>query len=157
MGMRGQNLEIMLSCCRRLGVPMVPEKCAGQSAVMIFLGFELDTNSMVVRLPEEKLQRILSMVQEWKVKKKRELESLLGHLQHAATVIRPGHTFVRRLIELLSAFKNRDHWIRLNDTTRSDLCWWACFMEVWNGISLTWLWWQSPTQAGQGIRHSCTF
>ena len=135
----GQNLEIMLSCCRRLGVPVVPEKCAGPSTVMIFLGFELDTNLMVVKLPEEKLQRILSMVQEWKVKKvcrKRELESLLGHLQHAATVIRPGRTFVRRLIELLSAFKNRDHWIRLNDTTRSDLCWWACFMEVWNGISL---------------------
>jgi hypothetical protein len=134
-----QNLEVMLSSCTRLGVPVAPEKCAGPATVMVFLGFELDTNAMVVRLPEEKLQRTLSMVREWRGKKacqKRELESLLGHLQHAATVIRPGRTFVRRLIELLSAFQNREHWIRLNEVTRSDLCWWGCFMEGWNGISL---------------------
>jgi hypothetical protein len=52
-----QNLEVMLSSCRRLGVPVAPEKSAGPSMVMVFLGFELDTNSMVVRLPEEKLQQ----------------------------------------------------------------------------------------------------
>ena len=134
-----ENLGVMLSTCRRLGVPVAPEKCAGPSTVMVFLGFELDTDAMVVRLPEEKLRRILGMVQAWRGKKacrKRDLESLLGHFQHAATVIRPGRTFVHRLIELLSAFQNRDHWIRLNDVTRSDLCWWVCFMEGWNGISL---------------------
>ena len=134
-----QNLEVMLSSCRRLGVPVAPGKCAGPSTVMVFLGFELDTNLMVVRLPEEKLRRMAAMVRSWIGKKayqKRDLESLLGHLQHAATVIRPGRTFVRRLIELLSAFQNREHWIRLNDTTRSDLCWCGCFMERWNGISL---------------------
>ena len=134
-----QNLEVMLSSCRRLGVPVAPGKCSGPSTVMVFLGFELDTNLMVVRLPEEKLRRMAAMVRSWIGKKacqKRDLESLLGHLQHAATVIRPGRTFVRRLIELLSAFQNREHWIRLNDTTRSDLCWWGCFMERWNGISL---------------------
>ena len=116
-----QNLEVMLSSCRRLGVPVAPGKCAGPSTVMVFLGFELDTNLMVVRLPEEKLRRMAAMVRSWIGKKacqKRDLESLLGHLQHAATVIRPGRTFVRRLIELLSAFQNREHWIRLNDTTR---------------------------------------
>ena len=128
------NLDRMLSVCRQLGVPVAQEKCAGPTAVMVFLGFELDSNRMVVRLPEEKLRRTLAMVQEWmgkKACKKRELESLLGHLQHAATVVRPGRTFVRRLIELLSTVQTRDRWIRLNASTRSDLMWWLLFMEGW--------------------------
>ena len=79
----------------------------------------------------------LSLIRECVGKKscrKRELESLLGHLQHAATVVRPGRTFVRRLIELVAAFKHADHWIRLSGATRSDLIWWLTFMEGWNGV-----------------------
>ena len=134
-----QNLKRMLSSCRSLGVPVAPEKCAGPATVMVFLGFELDTISMVVRLPDVKLQATLHLVREWMGKRacrKRELESLLGHLQHAATVVRPGRTFVRKMIELLSVFHNREHWIRLNEGIRSDLAWWGHFMESWNGISL---------------------
>ena len=56
--------------------------------------------------------------------------------QHAATVIRPGHTFVQRLIKLLLVFQSKEQWIRLSSITRSDLCWWSSFMEGWNGISL---------------------
>ena len=135
----GRNLELMLDSCRRLGIPVVPAKCVGPATVIVFLGFEIDTNALVVRLPEKKLRRIQSLVREWRTRKacrKRELESLLGHLQHATTVIPPGRTFVRRLIELLSAFKNKDHWVRLGDSTRSDLAWWLAFMEGWNGVYL---------------------
>ena len=99
----------------------------------------LNSTLMIVRLPEEKLQRILSIVREWsgrKACKRRDLESLLGHLQHAATVVRPGRTFVRRLIELLSTVQSRDRWIRLNAAARSDLGWWLHFMEGWNGVSM---------------------
>ena len=67
---------------------------------------------------------------------KRELQSLLGHLQHAAVVVRPGHTFVRRLIELMSAFQKSTHCIRINESTRSDIMWWQVSMESWNGISM---------------------
>ena len=105
-----QNFEVMLSCCQRLGVPVSVEKCAGPSSKIVFLGFELDTISMVVRLPEEKMQRIKLLVQKWmgrRACRKRDLESLLGHLQHAASVICPGRTFVRRLIEGLSALAHR--------------------------------------------------
>jgi hypothetical protein len=64
-----------------------------------------------------------------RVCRKHDLECLLGHLQHAAMVVRPWRTFVRRLIELLSAFRSREHWIGLGCTVRLDLQWWSCFME----------------------------
>jgi len=133
------NLDQMLALCRRLGVPVAPAKCEGPATILVFLGFELDTENMVVRLPQAKLQRTLALVREWVGKKscrKRELESLLGHLQHAATVIRPGRTFVRRLIELVGVFQQGNHWIRINASTRSDILWWSMFMEGWNGVSM---------------------
>ena len=62
-GVCEQNLEVMLSYCQKLGVPVSAEKCTGPSSKLTFLGFELDTISMAVRLPEEKLQRIKLLVQ----------------------------------------------------------------------------------------------
>ena len=124
----------MLATCQRLGVPVAQEKCAGPAAVLVFLGFELDTNQMVIRLPEVKLHRTQSLVRDWlgkKACKKRDLESLLGHLQHAATVVHPGRTFVRRLIELVSTVQTQDWGICLSSSTRSDLNWWFVFMERW--------------------------
>ena len=54
---------------------------------------------------------------------------------HAATVVKPGHSFVRRMIELLSVTKHPDHFIRLNADFHADLLWWHLFTESWNGIS----------------------
>ena len=133
------NLEVMLSTCVELGVPTAPGKCAGPASSLVFLGFELDTEALVVRLPTSKLEQTQRLVREWLHKracKKRELESLLGHLQHAATVVRPGRTFVRRLIELLSVVQSRDRWVRINGTVRSDLIWWDSFMAEWNGVAV---------------------
>ena len=46
-------------------------------------------------------------MKEWGARKscRKELDSLLGHLQHAATVICPGRTFVCRLIGLVGTFQ----------------------------------------------------
>ena len=115
------------------------EKVCRPSGSAGILGFELDTNQMVIRLPEDKLHHTQSTVRDWlgkKACKKRDLESLLGHLQHAATVVRLGRTFVRRLIELVSTVQMQDRWIHLSSSTRSDLNWWFVFMERWNGVSM---------------------
>ena len=45
------NLDRMLALCRRLGIPVAPAKCEGPATVLVFLGFELDTENLVVRLP----------------------------------------------------------------------------------------------------------
>ena len=37
------NVDQMLTTCRRLGVPVAPVKCEGPASVLTFLGFELDT------------------------------------------------------------------------------------------------------------------
>ena len=63
------------------------------------------------------------------------LESLLGHLNHACSVVRPGRSFIGRLISLLTEAKRKHRNIsRINSEAR----WWHVFIESWNGISILW-------------------
>jgi len=32
--------------------------------------------------------------------------------------------------------KQLEHYVHLNDGTRSDIEWWHCFAETWNGVSM---------------------
>ena len=51
--------------CAYLGVPLASEKREGQRPVIAFLGIIIDTLQGQLRLPEDKLQRMMQMVTEW--------------------------------------------------------------------------------------------
>ena len=133
------NISIFNHVCRRLGIPLAADKCEGPATCLTFLGIEIDSQEMEFRLPAEKLQRLRQEIGCWAGKKscaRRELQSLTGHLQHTATVVRPGRTFIRRLYDLVAVTKAAHHHVRLNSDAGSDLAWWATFLESWNDISL---------------------
>ena len=134
-----ENLQILHKVCNDLGVPLAPEKQEGPSTIITFLGITIDTNSQELRLPEEKLKRLLDTLTQWERRKsctRKELESLIGSLQHACTVIQPGRTFMRNAIPLLKVAKCQHHHIRLSTELRSDLAWWRLFARHWNGTAL---------------------
>ncbi len=90
--------------CARLGVPIAAHKTEGPSTVVVFLGITIDTAKGELRLPEDKLSRLQDLLEEWKSRKcctQKELESLIGLLNHACKVIRAGWSFLRRMIDLL--------------------------------------------------------
>ncbi len=111
------NLALILDVCKELGVPLAVEKVEGPTSTITFLGIEIDTMAGVLRLPQDKLQRLLSMLQEWDGKKsctRKELQSLVGSLQHACTVVKPGRAFLRRMIDLLRVTHRPYHHTRMN-------------------------------------------
>lgn len=133
------NLHILIQVCQLLGIPLALEKVVGPITVLDFLGILLDTIRMEARLPDEKLARIRSMVKEWLGKSnatKREILSLVGLLQHATKVVRPGRIFVRRMYSVAARVREMDFYTRLNKDFRSDLHWWDTFLNAWNGVSL---------------------
>ena len=137
----GHNLSLLENTCAFLGLPLKVEKCEGPSTCLIFLGIELDTVKFELRLPAQKLKRLQSTLQRWchlKCCTKRDLESLVGQLHDASIVVRPGRTFIRRLIDLLKSAHHRPArgFIRLNIEARSDILWWAQFITHWNGLSM---------------------
>ena len=74
---------------------IVSHKTEAPATVVTFLGIQIDTCKGELRLPLEKLQRLRDLLEEWKDRKgstRRELESLIGQLNHAAKLSGPvGH------------------------------------------------------------------
>ena len=133
------NLEEALDTCRILGVPVAPQKLVSPTTKLTFLGIEIDTVLSLLRLPADKLTRLRGMLTEWSKWwgcTKRELLSLIGSLHHAATVVKPGRIFLRRLIDLSKVPKALHHFVRLNPEARSDIQWWQAFACRWNGVGL---------------------
>ena len=135
-----------LSTCEELGLPVAPEKTEGPDTTLTFLGIEIDTVAGQLRLPQEKLRDLQATICKWmqsgarpvprRSGKKRDLLSLIGLLNHAATVVRPGRGFLRALIDASATTPHLDHWVHLNAPARADISWWHTFMDHWNGISL---------------------
>ncbi len=93
-----EALTKALSRCQALGV-----RIATRKTVLTFLGVELDSDLMTVRLPAQKLDRLRREILRWEGRRsctKRELLSIIGQLQHACYVIKPGRSFLRRMIDL---------------------------------------------------------
>ena len=97
-------LRILDKTYAQLGVPIADHKRDGPTTCLTFLGIEVDTTAGQLRLPQEKLLRLQSLLSEWgdrKVCERRELESLVGTLNHACKVVRAGRSFLRRMLDLL--------------------------------------------------------
>ena len=98
-----RSLSTALEMVEYLGVPVARPKTEGPSHCITFLGILIDTNAFELWLPAEKIQRLQFLLQSWSSKKscmRRELESLLGHLSHAASIVHPGRTFLHQLFSL---------------------------------------------------------
>ena len=81
---------------------MAEEKTFLHTQVLSFLGYELDSVKMEVRLLSNKLQKCLSLIQEFLTKPKftlKTLQSIIGTLNFACAVVLPGRAFLRRLID----------------------------------------------------------
>ena len=136
-----QYLEILERECRSLGVPLAAHKREGPSSTLTFLGIEIDTVVGQLCLPSDKLKRLVTTITQWGTRRtcsKQELQSLIALLNHACKVIRPGRTFLRRMIDLVTTVRSsapKSATIRLNNEFRADLAWWAEFLSQWNGSS----------------------
>ena len=148
------NLRTALAVCKRLRLSLHPGKCVGPSTVLVVLSIELDSVNQVAHLPAQKLSALKELISSWLPRKwcnRQDLESLIGHLHHAAKVVWPGRTFLRHMIDLLSCFRRRDHPVRLNREFHLDLRWWHHFLSDWHGVSF-WLFLGLVPEAGSKCR-----
>lgn len=130
------SLGKLLKICEYLGIPMAQEKTFGPLKVMSFVGIELDTEKSEARLPADKLTTCLSLIENFLTRKKvmlNELQSLIGTLNFACSVVVPGRAFLRRLIDLTIGVSNPKFFIRLSKETKLDLHTWFNFLNHYNG------------------------
>ncbi len=129
-----------LSLCDLLGIPVVCEKTQSSTCI-IFLGITLDTINMEARLPQDKLDKCLYLINTYRCLNKisiKQLESLTVLLNFACKVVHPGRPFIRRLYSLLEGFRWRVPFfkIRLTAGAKEDLRMWDLFLQQYNSITL---------------------
>ncbi|XDV36891.1 hypothetical protein PO909_006605 [Leuciscus waleckii] len=97
-----------------------------------------DTVSMQASLPSEKLVRIRSFLESFsslQTVSKRDMLSLLGHLNFAMSIIPQGRAFISRLLTLTHSVEKLSDQIHLDDGCLSDIQFWKRLLSEWNGIS----------------------
>ena len=133
-----RTMAIISLIFNSLKIPLAKHKTVGPVHVLEYLGIILDAIQMEARLPSNKLQRIIDMLQTMLNKRsctKKELLSLLGHLNFASRVIVPGRSFVSYLICLAYSVSELHHRVKLTSECQLDIHMWFRFLKQWNGVS----------------------
>ena len=85
------------------------------------------------------MARIQELLKTWLPRKKvnkKQILSLVGTLQHAKKVVRPGRSFVSSMYLTAAKLGEMYYITQLNKAFRSDLFWWHTFLQSWNGLSI---------------------
>ena len=134
-----QLLSAILGLFNSFGVPVAQEKVEGPVTCIKFLGLEVDTIAMEVRLPADKVSDLLNCIITVQGREKitlRELQSLIGKLNFACRAVVPGRAFSRRLVDATCGVRKPHHRIRVTGNMREDLLVWQEFLENFNGRSI---------------------
>lgn len=134
-------LSTTLNTFQSLGVPVASEKVEGPETCLKYLGLTIDTQSMHVRIPKEKISELKSLIGDLvsrRVRKitLRQLQSLIGKLAFACRAVVPGRAFCRRLIDATIGVKCAHHRIRVSASMIADLQVWLSFLDHFNGLSI---------------------
>lgn len=132
------TMDRFLAVFSTLRVPIGAHKTVGPCTMLEYLGVYLDSHRNESRLPVEKIERIVNFLDAFKLKRsatKRELLSLLGHMNFASRCVKPGRSFVSHLIALSSTVKELHYRVKLTEECRADLNMWSIFLRNWNGVS----------------------
>ncbi|MES9881498.1 MAG: reverse transcriptase domain-containing protein [Sedimenticola sp.] len=132
-------LHSFLEMCSDIGIPIKHEKTTDPCTCLTIYGFEVDSDAMVVRLPIDKVKKIIVELQTMAKRRKvtlHALQSLIGLLNFATACIVPGRCFLRRLYNLTIGVTCPMFYIRLSKEARADLHMWLLFMESFNGKCL---------------------
>ena len=132
-----QSMQTMLiTLLGDLGFITSWKKCSTPSKLVRYLGILIDSSSMSLSLPKDKLDKLHAELLFFKDRTratKRQLQRLCGIIAHCAKVVRGGRTFSRRIIDLLGGLKDGNPRIRLTEEFRLDIEWWINFSEFFNG------------------------
>ena len=136
-----KSFKTLENLMRDLGVQEAPDKAVAPVHIIEFLGILFDLLRMIILLPEDKMNQIKHLLKVWQRMDKctkKQLQSLTGKLQFAASCIRAGRVFVTRLYNCIAIMEDNVNY-KIPTEVRKDLKWWYDYMDQYNGASIMWL------------------
>ena len=105
---------------------------------MVFLGIEVNTITMSLKIPKEKLTEILKELEIWKhhsTTTQKQVQKLAGLLNFACRCVKSGRIYLARILNFLRSLKGSTS-SPVPDTVRKDIQWWQEFTPQFNAVSL---------------------
>ena len=131
-------MDGFISLAKIIGVPLAENKTTGPTTVLRYLGFEIDTLLMMIRI-QEKIDKLRSMLQPIILKKKvkvKHLESLTGLMAFCSKALPSSRAFIRRFYDILASIKVKKPYykVKINNEMKCDAQLWLQFLEHFNGV-----------------------
>jgi hypothetical protein len=104
--------------------------------IIEFLGITLDTQKFEASLPPEKIEKCRSYLHIYLTRDRctlKDMQSLVGTLNFACTVVQPGRAFLRRMINLSCKVAEHQEFISISEEAKLEMKIWLSFLENFNG------------------------
>lgn len=134
-----EHLTTTIQLLRSLGWAIAWPKVVGPSQIITFLGIEMDSIAMQIRLPMDKVNNYLELLRVFLGRSRasqRQLQQLAGKLSYASHVVKGGSIYLQRVLDLLRSVRRPQHKIRLGDEFKKDIHWWLTLLKISNSTPI---------------------
>lgn len=129
-------LEI-INVIRDLGLPLAHEKIQPPSKRCRFLGIILDIQKRQLEIPLDKIREFKAKIKETigcEFISKKQLQSVIGSINHLAKAVRHARLFMNRLLDTLR--ETPGERVMVCDQIKADLGWFETFLDQYNGKTI---------------------
>ena len=131
-------LNSFMVLAESIGIPIKQEKTVLLNTCFQLHSLEVCTQNMEIRLPHDKTRKALLLIEQLgkgRTVTLKQLESIICTLNFTTKAVIPGHTFLRRLIDLTKGMTNKSY-INLTKQSKLDIQAWNQFLLHFNGKTL---------------------
>lgn len=121
-----------------LGLQLAEHKCHPLSTAMEWLGYQVDTVTMTVTIPPQKMKEVLQECQAWLNRNhatKKMIQQIAGKLMFLCNCVHQGRKFIVRILAPLRDMKDRQ-WTTLTQQFKADISWFCTYATQANRIVL---------------------
>lgn len=132
-----KSFKEFIALAAKLGLSLAEEKSVPPTQRMDWLGYTVDSKTMVITIPTKKLQEVLADCRAWINKSrvnKKTIQAIVGRLVYISNCVLPGRKFTSRILGALRAMRDRE-WTTINADFKADLRWFAAYAEKANGLN----------------------
>lgn len=132
------GLQSLQYTMQTLGVSEATNKTSYPATKMLWIGFWFDTIKMEVRIPEDKIDEVRTLLLQWRGKQKasrKQIQRLLGKLFYISQCCKPARLFVSRMLDTLREAPHQG-MVTLSTDFQKDVSWFVDLMPSYNGIHL---------------------
>lgn len=121
-----------------LGLQLAKNKCVPPTKNLEWLGYQIDTTTMTVAIPKNKMEEVVSECQQWITRRrasKTMIQRLVGKMLHVANCIHQARRFTARVLDTLKAMGDR-LWTTVDEELLKDVRWFLTYAIQANGVAI---------------------